>query len=250
MFDAKQEALEEECRAGIRARSAKILEPTRGFWISAAPVTAVDMATASSLERARFYDGLLPEALRKHLFELDAIGPGREAAVAPAMARAFDRADEIFAPQHKMIAWRSARRKASLEPLRDSAGASFIHYLPEVEDSHWGCLMVIYDETLYLPSRHSAIDYAGPADAGLANKANAFACESILDELEKEWGLGAPIFTMAPSDGSIWWDSGPVCTVGPSDQSARERLAVVVEAQILSDSSAKGAAAPKRSPAL
>lgn len=208
------------------------------------------MAVASSLERARFYDGALPEAIRQRLFQLDAIGPGREELVASAMARAFDRADGVFAAQHPMIAWRSARRKASAEPLRDSVGASFIHYGPDVEGSHWGCLMLIYDETLYLPSRHSCIDYAGPADADFANKANALACESILDELEKEWMLGSSLFAMPPQGGSIWWDWGPACTRGAFDQSARERLAAAVEAQILAGSSAKGSAAQRRSPAL
>lgn len=245
-----QQAAEQRYAEYRDAASAMILADTPGFWLCAAPITSVDMAIASSLERARFYEGCLPKEARERLFELEKIGDGREAEVAASMARAFDKTDELFASRAPMIAWRSARRKASREPLRDSAGASFTHFQPATPGSHWGTLVVFYDETLYLPSRHSCVEYAGADVQALAQEANAFACEAILDELEKHWGLAPPIFVMEPSQGSIWWGTDCSCTHGAPDRSALERLSAASEARALAAASAPATATPKRAPSL
>lgn len=201
-----------------------------GFWIAATPVDPdlTDQTFQSIGERARFYEGSLPPALRERLARLDQVGPGREAEFSEPFARAYDSVIAIASIGNKPL----ARRRARLEKMggvrgapRDGAGLSFLHH-PPGHGLHWGSINAIFDCSLAMPSHHKAYWRAGAATQGRCRELCARMCELMLDEVERAWGLGTALARHARDDERVHWgeDYAPSCQDPASDAPARAAL--------------------------
>lgn len=191
-----------------------LFNPAEGFWLCAAPTGICDQTFDTLFERSRFYAKAPAASIKERLAELDKTGDmRREGAIAQAFALAHAeamKAGRDLAPASKGLARRE--RKAGKVSWRDSAGLSFIHF-DDPASSHWGALLIIFENSAFLPSRHDDFWKASEASRSIAERLSKIAAEKVIDELASQWQLGEALIRHERQESRAHWaeDWPPSC---------------------------------------